>query len=218
MCISEEDDPEAVLDGTRKEWESSKAKRDCIRDERAFKTDTEALLKEDEIPDQKIAIYTSPSSIKEEEEECNGTNRGMKAIEPLSEYKGDKDAGEELSVKKENEGTERVLQKKEEEDSMHGSDTDTIEAASDSDLDKWFRYRKFMRASRSQKKRLYDDRKPKRSLDYDRKRKWSLDDDSERERKRQLIGRSFEVSEKKNPPGLLGGITEEDGGSQLRED
>ncbi|KAL7928019.1 hypothetical protein V8C35DRAFT_27747 [Trichoderma chlorosporum] len=88
-----------------------------------------------------------------------------------------KDTVEELAVKKENKGIERGLQEKEEEDSMHGYDTDATEILSESDLDKWFKYKKSTRASERQI----------RSLDDDRNRKRSLDNDSERERKKQRI-------------------------------
>jgi hypothetical protein len=73
--------------GTPEEWLLSKVKRDCIRDQRVFKTDTEASLKEEELSDGKVAIFTTLSSIKGGEQECSGINGDPKAIEPLPECK-----------------------------------------------------------------------------------------------------------------------------------
>ncbi|PKK41593.1 hypothetical protein CI102_14219 [Trichoderma harzianum] len=159
--VSEEDDPEAILECTREEWELS----------------TQIPLKEEQLSGEKAATPTTIRSTKGEEEEYSGFSEDPKAIQPPPEYKGDEITDAGLFIQKENDSTERVLQEEEEEGSTHGSDTDATEILSESDRDKWFKYRKFTCASERQM----------RSLDDDRNRKRSLDDNSERERKKQRI-------------------------------
>ncbi|PTB49506.1 hypothetical protein M431DRAFT_500281 [Trichoderma harzianum CBS 226.95] len=138
--VSEEDDPEAILECTREEWELS----------------TEIPLKEEQLSGEKAATFTTIRPAKGEEEECSGFSEDPKAIQPLPEYKGDIITNAELFVQKENDSTERVLQEKEEEGSTHGYNTEATAEITESAQDILIEYTRSRFASRKRKRSVDD--------------------------------------------------------------
>ncbi|KAL7928848.1 hypothetical protein V8C35DRAFT_316934 [Trichoderma chlorosporum] len=161
--ISEEDDPEALLECTQKEWELS-VDRCYMKAEDG--TIVEALLKEEEVFDKEIPIFPPPSPTKEEDkEECSGKHNDMQATELLLEKNESVDGV--ICVKDEIESSESKIYMNNAligEEDEEGS-TRTTNAPSERSLDALILH--------------------VRNQNLSRKRKRSLDEDSGRECKRQ---------------------------------